>query len=176
MALLEKIKNVLKTGNVNPPQPEQATKDPDPATSETKTHMHKIAGVTQYEKNILKLAIENPEYRLNKKEIISRGLCETSIYQYKFSPEHTELIPEPTNQYDPNAIMVVIDGEHVGYIKAGSCSRILKLIKENRIEKVESKITGGAYKTVNRWGDGKNDFEMEKERTNYGIKIYITEK
>lgn len=175
MALLEKIMNVLKNGYINSP-PKQVTKTQAPAIEKGKIQKHHITGVSHYEKNLSKLAVENPDYQLNKREIIKRDLCEQTIYQYNFYPKHTELIPEPTNEYDPNAIKVVIDGEHVGYIKAGSCSRVLKMIRENRIEKIESKIVGGASKCVICHDDCGEDTELEKYKSDYSITIFITEK
>lgn len=49
------------------------------------------------------------------------------------------MIEEPDNPEDPNAIKVVMDGEPIGYIKAGSCARVKKLIREERI------VFGTAY-------------------------------
>ena len=35
-----------------------------------------------------------------------------------------ELIEEPTNKYDPNAIKVIVDGQHIGYIPAKKCAKV----------------------------------------------------
>ena len=42
-------------------------------------------------------------------------------------------------QYE-RSIKVVIDGEHIGHIKAGSCAHLLKVIREGRIHKISCKI------------------------------------
>ena len=94
-----------------------------------KKHKHKIAGVAHYESNLLKLAFKNPAYSFTKKEIIAKRLYCKNLYEYSFAPKKTELLPDPTNPQDPNAIKVIIDGQHVGFIKSGSCGQILKLIK-----------------------------------------------
>lgn len=40
-----------------------------------------------------------------------------------------ELVPEPTNKYDPNAIMVQIDGACVGYLSRGDAVKFGPAIK-----------------------------------------------
>lgn len=137
-----------------------------------KIQNHNITGVSHYQDNILKLAKNNPLYDLSKKDIIAKKI-DGCIYQYKFNPQKTELLPEPNNPHDPNAIKVMIDGQHVGYIKAGSCTRILKLIKEDRIARIESKIGGGNYKMY--WNDGIS-VNAEKGKNNFNVRISIIEK
>lgn len=145
---------------------------------DAKKQNHKVAGVKHYESNIMKLAKKNPAYSYTKKEIVAKKLCCEYLYEYTFAPQKTALIPDPTNPHDPNAIKVVIDGQHVGYIKAGSCARILKLINENRIAGIQSKISGGAFQMF--VGNGVDMCEggkaYEKGKTDYKIEITIFEK
>lgn len=141
---------------------------------EGKTHKHNIAGVEHYESNLMKLSHKNSAFSLSEKEIIARRLFNQNIYEYSFAPQKTELLPDPTNPHDPNAIKVLIDGEHVGYIKAGSCNAILKLLNEDRIQYIKCEISGGAFK--NLWCDGKDIQQREKGRKKFMIQIYITEK
>lgn len=138
-------------------------------------HNHRIAGVKYYKENLMKIAKENPDYSLTPKQIIKIGRGDENIYQYKFAPIRTELIPEPSNPQDPNAVKVVVDGQHVGYIKAGSCSRILKLIRENRIEKIDCKVKGGKCKWVSVWSD-EGDYETGSRTDDFRIEITIYEK
>ena len=146
------FKNLFSTGN---PKTENHMPQND-----VKKQKHKIAGVAHYESNIMKLAKKNPAYSYTKKEIVAKKLCCEYLYEYIFAPKITELLPDPTNPQDPNAIKVIIDGQHVGYIKAGSCARILKLIKEERIAGIESNISGGKFQ--NLWSDGKEIQQHEK--------------
>lgn len=138
---------------------------------------HRVAGVSHYKDNILTLARENPDYNLKKNELIKRQLFDEYIDQYKFFPEKVELMPEPTNQYDPNAVQVLVDGKLVGYIKAGSCKHILNIINENRIEKIEAKIKGGKYKCLLCHGDvPEEDCEMERGTAEFRIELSIYER
>lgn len=54
-----------------------------------------------------------------------------------------ELIPEPENLHDPNAIKVLIDGYHVGYIKSGSCAHVRQLIDGGLIHHLSATIYRG---------------------------------
>lgn len=155
-------------------KPEAAKTENRMPQNDAKIQKHKIAGVAHYESNLLKLAKKNPAYSFTKKEIIAKKLCCEYLYEYTFAPQKTALIPDPANPHDPNAIKVVIDGQHVGYIKAGSCARILKLINEGRIAGVESTISGGKFQ--NLWSDGKEIQQHEKGCKKYEIEISIFEK
>jgi HIRAN domain len=41
------------------------------------------------------------------------------------------LRPEPTNQFDPNAVEVLIEGKHVGYIPKHDSEEVTKFIKKS---------------------------------------------
>ncbi|MFF1877499.1 HIRAN domain-containing protein [Leifsonia sp. NPDC058230] len=43
--------------------------------------------------------------------------------------QQAQLVPEPTNQYDRNAVKVVIRGEHVGYVPADFSARVASACK-----------------------------------------------
>ena len=138
------------------------------ADANEKRQNYNVTGISHYTNNILKLAIKNPAYALSKKEIIAKKLCDQKIFEYSFAPQKTELIPEPTNPHDPNAIKVVIDGLLVGYVKAGSCTRILKLMNENRIAGIVGEIYGGNYKMI-------YDDELLMEKGSFKVRISIIE-
>ena len=57
-----------------------------------------------------------------------------------------ELIPEPDNEYDKNAIKVVVDGMHVGYIPKDRCSEVKKIL--DNIQSIDMEAYGGKYKEV----------------------------
>ena len=109
---------------------------------------HQITGLRYRMGNVMALAKENPCYKLDKAAIIRKGMTETYIHKYLFQNEPVELIQEPDNPHDPNAIKVVVAGKHIGYIKAGSCAHLNKVINEGRVEKVLCRISGGPYKAV----------------------------
>lgn len=109
---------------------------------------HRIVGLNYRKANVLKLATENPDYKLDKAGIIKQGLADATIHRYVFTNAPVELVQEPDNSEDPNAIKVIVGGQHIGYIKAGSCAHLNKVISEGRIEQILCRISGGPYKGV----------------------------
>lgn len=165
MGFLKSLMDLFSTETAKP-QPTANTQTA--ADTDERRQNYNVTGISHYTSNILKLATKNPAYALSKKEIIAKKLYDQKIFEYTFAPQKTELIPEPTNPHDPNAIKVVIDGQLVGYVKTGSCARILKLIKENRIARIDGEIYGGNYKMF-------YDGELLTEKGNFKVRISIVE-
>ena len=166
MGILSRIFGKKEQAPVTPPQPE-----------EKKPVRHKVAGTSFRQAAIKAMGTKNPDYSLTKAELFKRGLDE--VYEYTFNPQSAELIPEPENPEDPNAIKVMVDGVHVGYIKSGSCARIHKLLREDRIERVEPYIVGGKSKYLS--SDDVNakrldDYTLERNDSDFGVQLTIKEK
>ena len=69
--------------------------------------------------------------------------------------EHSlELIPEPENEHDPNAIKVIVDGQHIGYVPADKCAKVKKIlsktITETRFVHEENEDEDGDVEFVNQ--------------------------
>lgn len=122
-----------------------------------------VRGVQYHTDNIEAIATDNPDYALTKREL--QDECpDECVFQYVFYPK-AALVPEPDNEYDPNAIMVQADGRCIGYIPKGSTAHIRKLMASDRIRYMDLTIRGGKYKKVREVDDGM--FEMEKGEYNY---------
>ena len=159
------VEQLEETGPI--PTPVQAPVE-QPSTPPEKTERHRVAGTSYRIDAIKSLGIENPDYELTKQELVEDYLTDESIYEYEFPLFDAELIEEPDNEVDPNAIMVVLNGVHVGYIKAGSCNRVKKRMREDRIKRVTARIFGGRYKYVSTDYDdnGNERYSLEQgERT-----------
>ena len=139
----------------------------------SKEKIYKVTGVSHYVKDIMKLGLENYDFKLSKKDMIDEGL-EGRIYEYDFYPTKIELIPDPNNEHDPNAVKVVVDNVLVGYIKAGSCKHILNVINGNCIEKIECIIRGGKYKFLS-YDDDTDKYFIEKGDTPLYVDLKILE-
>lgn len=136
-----------------------------------KSENHRATGMEHYMDNIMELAFENDDYSLSKKEFIECYSEGDRVWKYEFYPTKAELVPEPDNRYDPNAIKVVVDGKHVAYIKHGSCSRVLKAIKEGTIRRITCEMGGGPYKTYYEDEDG--SYTMEQDSANYFVHLTL---
>lgn len=175
---IRKIIEIAKTPATSQPsqQPNMAKEATQPPVPDNVKTYHAV-GMNYRLENLLSLGMENEDYPKSKKYFVENGLTEQRIYEYDFYPLKTELVPEPDNPHDPNAIKVVVDGVHVAYIKAGSCAHLLTMIQENRIKKIDCKIRGGKYKYVTCECDeyGNEEYTIDKDERPYTVTLYVTE-
>lgn len=135
----------------------------------------KVAGISFRTKDLMKLAVKNEDYSLSKKEIIDEELTDQNIYQYEFPVSKVELVPEPDNEYDQNAVKVVVDGVHIGYIKKGNCSQVKNLMAGDKIDHIGIWIGGGKYKNVmdDSGYDEKPNYSLETGENEFGAKVTV---
>lgn len=142
--------------------------------TEKKGETHRVAGTDFRQDVILSMGVKNDDYTKTKKTLQAEGRAEEWIYEYKFYPVRVELVPEPENPQDPKAIKVMVDGLHVGYIKAGSCGHVRKLLESNRIESITCKIGGGRSKLLTYDDDEK--LIIEKDDIPFWVRLTINTK
>lgn len=131
------------------------------------TEQFAVVGTPYCEKDIIKLAVKNPEWKKNSKELIEQGLGARKIFQYCFCNKPVCLVPEPKNAHDKNAVMVQIAGKKVGYISREENSHVKEIISRHKVKFISAFIGGGAYKIVFENG------EVVKEADRISIKIKI---
>lgn len=148
---------------------------PDITSIVSPMEKHHVAGTSYRQNEIKSLGIENSDYSLTKKEIEELYLDDDRIYEFDFTVNKVELIEEPTNEYDPNAIKVVIDDVHVGYIKKGSCSHVKKLMRENKIKNLEADIHGGKYKCL-EYDCDTDKYRVRRDTSDFFVDLYIYKK
>lgn len=135
---------------------------------------HKVAGTTYHLDAIMELAEDNPDYDMTQREIIDECMEEERIYQYTFPDGPVELVDEPDNEQDPNAIKVLVAGQHIGYIKRGSTKRIHKLQRSGRVLGITAEIYGGRYKIVRCVEEYQmQHYEMDRDESLYGAAIEV---
>ena len=130
---------------------------------------YRVTGINYHIPELMSLATENKLYQLSNSDIIKKGLAGKRIWKYSFNRNSVDLVPEPDNPHDPNAIKVIIDGAHVGYIKAGSCAHLLKLMRSG-VEITSCRIGGGPSRMV--YDDGTS----ESDESNYSVTLRIRKK
>lgn len=140
------------------------------------TKNFRVAGVSYKQKEIESLACENPDYSLSKKELCDQYNDGDTIYKYKFYISDVKLEPEPTNEHDPNAIKVIADNVHIGYIKAGKCSEVKNLLNSGKKLSLDIEIHGGPYKLLYSDYDDEQEIErysLESDKSDFSAKISI---
>lgn len=153
-----------------PPAPVSAQTAPRKAVKTERIH---VRGVDKYRENVLAVASENPDYDLTKRELIEDHLDEP-VYQYDFIVKGA-LVPDPDNEYDPNAIMVQANGLCIGYVPRGSTAHVRKLMESGRIKSMDLDIGGGKYKQVYEVDD--DEYELDRDEKDFSavLDLFLTE-
>lgn len=115
-----------------------------------KEEIFNITGVQHYQDNLKKVMHENYDYLWENREIKRVFEEGDRIYQYTYNLKELnfELVPEPTNEYDSNAIKAMINGYHVGYIKKGSCTHVKNLMRDANFKVFITDMGLGKYKAI----------------------------
>ena len=119
--------------------------------------------------NILKYFSKKIE---NKELILFENLKDSEIKSKKYLDEEIYEIPqkfekEPENEYDKNAIRVMIKGMGtVGYVPKNINISFAKILENNDIKEITATICGGEYKLWN----GK---KLKNDRDDYSVTITI---
>lgn len=164
------IRIIIKLCRGSKKQPETTDQIP-----EVKQETHKVAG-TSFRQDALKaLGTKNCDFSKTKKALEDDGLTDDWVYEYEFHPRNVELVPEPENPEDANAIKVMVDETHIGYIKAGSCAHVHKLLETDRIQRIDCLISGGNSKKL-FWDVDKEHYVLEQDSTPFYARLTITTK
>lgn len=108
-----------------------------------------VTGTKHYEENILKLMVENPDFKLGPKAL--KEQYDDADVIPKLIPGYIQVVlePEPDNQYDPNAVKVLMNGLLVGYVKKESCSQVKELLNKKDFKAEVKSIQIGKFKQIN---------------------------
>ena len=108
-----------------------------------------VTGTGHYEENILKLMVENPDFKLGPKAL--KEQYDDADVIPKLIPGYIQVVlePEPDNQYDPNAVKVLMNGLLVGYVKKESCSQVKELLNKKDFKAEVKSIQIGKFKQIN---------------------------
>lgn len=120
-----------------------------------KTVSFMVAGASYHTDNIEKILYENDDYNLPKSELMEIYGTSEKIFKY-YADAVVKLVPEPDNEYDPNAIRVEADGMLIGYIKKTETAKAKELLESPDYLGVEiDDIWYKDYKELDEDEDGK---------------------
>lgn len=170
--LLQQLQNEFTQVITPTPMPAAApTPAPKPAQ---KTEKHNLTGIKYYMDTVMALAKPNPDYRKSATVLQREHRVGDTVTEYTWPLYEAELEPEPDNPHDPNAIKVLANGRHIGYVKAGSCARVHKRIREDRIERMTIQLGGGKGKMLVPDADSsKERYILEDRNTVYWADLII---
>ena len=123
------------------PEPEHHEPDYVHEMQQYAMHDFRVAGF-DYNQEILAdlLEDENEDYKLPKSKFLDEVFERCYQYDVEFYP--AELVDEPDNEYDPNAIAVYVEDERIGYI----AKRDQEAVRALDPDRIEAEIYGGKYK------------------------------
>lgn len=133
--------------------------------SSNKALEFEVRGLDYRLEDFLTLAQENKRYKLSDEEILEK-YPSGRVYRYWLNNLRTvELVPEPDNPHDPNAIKVMLEGVHVGYVPRDLCLAVAEKLQQGYMPKV--KVRGGPYKYV-------SDGRVNQSRAEYEITVSLS--
>lgn len=91
------------------------------------TETFKVAGISYYKDDIIK------DFKLEIDD------------EFNYESSHVELIPEPENKHDPNAIKIIVDGTKIGYVPKELTSFVRDFIESPDYLGAEVHIFGEKY-------------------------------
>ena len=108
---------------------------------------------------IVKESDDVPYLGYTSKEIKEELIFSDRFYKYSpFELSDVDFVPEVDNQFDPNAVKIVVRGYHLGYVTKSKSRKVLRLTADQNNEVIKiAKIYGGDYKDI--------DPESDKLRT-----------
>lgn len=155
----------------------QAKSSPVVASDDIIKYSFSTAGISYRERDITDhLLVENPDYDMSKRELVEADLIEYKVFKYEDIISDVQLVPDPENEHDSNAIKVVANGIHVGFVPAKNISRVRNIL-EHKNPDISWDFYGGPYKILYEEYDDENDKEvytLEKDRYNYGLKVTLS--
>lgn len=94
---------------------------------------------------------DTPYLGYTSKEIKEELIFEDRFYKYSpFEITDVEFIPEFDNEFDPNAVKIVVRGYHLGYVTKSKNRKVLRLTTDSNNEVIKNaEIYGGDYKDIN---------------------------
>ena len=127
-----------------------------------------VAGTSFCKNAIESIAPEKLLWDLTASEMKEEFEDGDKLFRYESDLGEATLIPEPENEYDPNAIRVEIKGKKVGYIKKGSTSEVRNLLAKGDYY-IQAELFGGPYIEFEEDDDG----ELHLNRGSYEFKITL---
>lgn len=131
----------------------------------------KVSGTSFRKENFYDILSEDYFWDMTKGELVELGMIDEPIYKYENGGGEAKLIPEPDNQYDPDAIAVYVDDTHVGYVPSKKCAKVKRLLDSGTIVYAFAEIYGGPFKIIRENDDDK--YTISKKDHDFGVQVTL---
>lgn len=125
-----------------------------------RTYQFCVAGIIYRKNALLSVATLNPDYYAMEND----GPDGWRIYKYTKDLPPVALVPEPENEYDPNAIGVYLKGHFIGYVPKNETAKIREIRAQGSYS-ATAQLTGGPWLS---WRDG------EKITGEHGMDVTVS--
>lgn len=128
---------------------------------------YKVAGITYHIDDIMEsLASENDDFLLSRSELRQEYDDGDRVDQFTFDIQHAELVEEPDNPHDPNAIRIDADGVTIGYVSKNDQKEVLaKMHSEDYLGIEITELHNGLYWDISETEDGKLEINKDEYPT-----------
>lgn len=106
-----------------------------------------VAGLDYHMNEIRSFMEEIKKFKMSREKLKEMGYVGKKIYHYYFKVHTVQLIPEPTNPHDPNAIKVLINNVHIGYVPRNDTRVVSQIMGSGEVE-LSAFVSGGEYRLI----------------------------
>lgn len=130
---------------------------------------YKVAGITYHIDDIMdELASENEDFLLSRSELRQEYDDGDRVDQFTFDIQHAELVEEPDNPHDPNAIRIDADGVTIGYVAKSDQKEVLEKMRSDDYLGIEvTELHNGMYWDISEDEEGKLEINKDEYPTPY---------
>lgn len=128
-----------------------------------------VAGESHYKRTIASLGTKKPDYNLTPQEMLRKYGAGESVFQYSFKKMAAEVVPEPTNPHDRNALKIMIGGKHVGYIPRELTSEACRYLSKSNAHWT-AEISWGPFRRVKERGPS---ISLESKDYDFSIQLSV---
>jgi len=122
-----------------------------------------VTGTYYHQTEIKRLQNANPDWRKSGKTLVAEGKVMQRIYHYSYINKPVKIAVDNGSVYKKGALMVIIAGEHVGFIKDEDLEHVRSILNKKSVKYVTASISGGEFKIVSENGDAvkwENDIKI----------------
>lgn len=130
-----------------------------------------VVGESYYKAQIAEFGTISQNYYWPQERLYEKFVEGDRVYKYNFPELDAQLVPEPQNPHDPNAIRVAVDGKTVGYVARDNTARISDIVRRGLT--VKANITGGPHKEILETESGM--LMSEKEDCDFRVRLSFYE-
>lgn len=120
-----------------------------------------VVGLAYNEEALEELRTESDDWSMSRKELLEEYSDGDRLYRYEWPLSPVEVVPEPENEHDPNALKVLLCGKKIGYVKKDQTDAVRALLGQDLRVWVE--LEGGEAKVFEEDEDEKIQISEEDD-------------